>query len=327
MRRATAMVLVAACSGSGGGGQTGSEVDAAPPGPPSKIGDCEVFPPSDPWKLDVSNAQVDSGWTTKLLAHATKTQLHPDFGGGYGLPINVVPQGQAGVAITFDYTDESDPGLYPFPPTVRVEGGTATSCDGDCHVLVVQQGVCLLWEAWACSYGGSSWSCGSGAKFDLTRSSAGQRPKGWTSADAAGLAITPGLAREAEAAAGSINHAIRFTMHCTQDGFVAPASHQAVPTGRDGCPAGITSDMLRAEYPPMGTRVRLKRGYATASMPTRARAIAEAMKTYGMILADNGSDWFFQGEDSPGWTDADLDALKAIPADQLEVLSMPAIER
>jgi hypothetical protein len=157
----------------------------------------------------------------------------------------------------------------------------------------------------------------------MSEISAGQRPKGWTSADAAGLSITAGLVRRDEITAGHIDHAIRFTMHCTQDGFVYPASHYAVP----GACNGIDTATLRAEYPPMGTRVRLNPNYSTAGMPTQARIVAEAMKKYGLILADNGSDYYFQGDEDPAWDDEQLNALKDIPGDQLQVLTMPPIER
>ena len=159
-----------------------------------------MFSADDPWQKDISGAATDATWTAALVANATKKNLHPDFGNSgsevYGIPINVVSGSQAKVPITFDYDDESDPGPYPFPApgTVKIEGGTATKCDGDCHVLVVQSGACRLYEGWNCHYA-NSWSCGSGATFDLNRSSYGQRKSGYTSADAAGLAITPGLVR------------------------------------------------------------------------------------------------------------------------------------
>jgi hypothetical protein len=273
---------------------------------------------------------IDATWTTKLIGNATKTVLHPDFGTTFGIPFNIVPANQAKLPITFDYASDSDPGPYPFlGGTSKIEGGTPTACSGDCHVLTVVQGTCALYEGWDCHYnaGGNSWHCGSGAKFDLTKVSVGQRPKTWTSADAAGLAILPGLARYDEVAAGVLKHAIRFTMHCTQDGFVTPASHQAVPTGNNGCPQGITSATLRAEYPPMGLRIRLKAGYAIDALPAQAKIVAQAMKTYGMILADNGSDYYFQGDPNPGWNDTQLNALKAIPGDQFEVIVPGTIER
>ena len=209
------------------------------------VGGCGIFPADDPWNQVIpANAAIDATWTQKLIGNATKTVLHPDFGTTFGIPYNVVPANQATLPITFDYNGDSDPGPYPFPgPGAKVEGGTPTACTGDCHVLTLVQTTCALYEGWNCHYnaGGNSWHCGSGAKFDLTKVGVGQRPKGWTSADAAGLAILPGLARYDEVAAGAIKHAIRFTMHCTQDGFVTPASHQAVPTGNSGCPAGIDS--------------------------------------------------------------------------------------
>lgn len=317
-------------------------VDAAPAGPDARlfdagpqpdagptptIGGCQIFPPNDPWNQDVLGVTVDQAWTDKLYANRKRNTMHPDFGDGFGIPINVVPANEPKLAITFDIDDESDPGPYPFPPTVDIEGGTPTSCGGDCHVLVVQQGVCTLWEAYACELAGSTWSCGSGAKFNLGQVGPGQRPDGWTSADAAGLAITPGLVRYAEVAAGSVNHAIRFTMHCIQDGYVYPASHQAVSRGPNNCDSSITTAILRDQYPPMGTRIRLNPAYPTAGMPQQARVIAEAMKRYGLILADNGSDYFFQGDDNPGWDQDQLDALKAIPASQLQVLQMGPIQR
>ncbi len=273
---------------------------------------------------------MDASWTSKLYASAKLKALHPDFGSGFGIPLNVVPQGSPALPITFSYSSESDPGPYPFPGSAaKIEGGTPTSCSGDCHVLTVLSGTCLLYEGWACSYssGAASWHCGSGAMFDLKKSSYGQRPSGWTSADAAGLAILPGLVRYAEVAANTLHHAIRFTMHCTQDGFVAPASHQAVPTGTSGCPAGILKSDLETSYPPMGLRIRLKSSYQTASMPVQARVVAVAMQTYGMILADNGSDYFFQGDDDSSWNDGQLNALKSIPGDQFEVLTPGTIMR
>jgi hypothetical protein len=284
-----------------------------------------VFPANDPWNTDITSAGVDMSWTTLLVQNATLTKLHPDFGSTFGIPYNVVPQGQAKLPMTFQVADESDPGPYPFlGGTSKIEGGTPTSCSGDCHVLTLEQGTCLLYEAGNCLYntGGNSWACYSGAKWDLNKLQPGQRPDKWTSADAAGLPIFAGLVRYDEVAAGEVKHAIRFTMHCTQDGYVSPASHQAVPSA---CPKGITNANLRAGYPPMGLRVRLKPKYDTSTMSTQAKVIATAMQKYGMILADNGSDYFFQGDPNPGWDDNQLNDLKNIPADAFEVLTMPAI--
>ena len=314
----------------GASGSAGSDGGASSQAP--AIAGCTMFSADDPWRQDMRQSPVDATWTAALVSGATKKTLHPDFGNAgtevYGIPINVVPMTQAKVPVSFDYADESDPGPYPFPSpsVVKIEGGSADNCDGDCHVLAVQQGTCRLFEGWACGYA-SGWHCGSGAVFDLTRNSYGQRPAGFTSADAAGLAITPGLVRFSEVAEGVVRHAIRITMHCTQDGYVAPASHFAVPTGSGGCPARASGESvsdyharLRAQpFPPMGLRIRLKSSYAVASLPRQAAVIAQAMQTYGMILADNGSDYYFQGDVDPGWND-ELDALKAIPADAFEVL-------
>jgi hypothetical protein len=302
--------------------------DTTTPAVPT-IGGCPIFTASDAWNKVVTSDPVDSSWTSLLYSNAKLKSLHPDFGTSFGIPFNVVPSTQPKLVTTFDYAGESDPGPYPFPAgTAKIEGGTPTSCSGDCHVLSLQQTACLLFEGWNCHFtsSSSSWHCGSGTKFDLTKDSYGQRPLGWTSADAAGLAIFPGLVKYSEVAAGVVNHAIRFTMHCIQDGYVKPASHQAVSTGPSGC-AGVTGAPLRAGYPPMGTRIRLKSAYYIDALPTQAKVIAQAMKTYGMILADNGSDYFFQGDQDPGWSDSQLNYLKAIPGDAFEVLAFGTISR
>jgi len=303
--------------------------DTAPSAVPT-IGGCPIFTTSDAWNRNVASDPVDASWTGLLYTNALLKNLHPDFGPGGGIPFNVVPATQPKLTIGFDYPDESDPGPYPFPGgTAKIEGGSPTACSGDCHVLTILQGSCLLYEAWDCHFNATatSWQCGSGAKFDLTKDSYGQRPMGWTSADAAGLAILPGLVKYSEVAAGVVKHAIRFTMHCTQDGYVKPASHKAVPRGPKNCPTTMTTTDLRAGYPPMGLRIRLKESYAIASLPAQAKVIAQAMKTYGMILADNGSDYFFQGDDDPGWDNDQLNALKAIPGDAFEVLTPGTISR
>jgi hypothetical protein len=244
--------------------------------------------------------------------------LHPDYGNSgtdhYGIPINKVPNSQPKVAIHFDdYPDESDPGPYPLPSAdqAHIEGGTPTACDGDCHLIVVQEGACRLYEGYACHYASDGWHCANGASWDLSRKSEGQRPVGFTSADAAGLAIAPGMVRYDEAHAGEIRHAIRFTLHCTRANYVDPATHAAVP---NGCSA------QDPDAPPMGLRVRLKASYDISKLSGAAKTVARAMQRYGMILADNGSDFYFQGEEDTRWTAADVEPLKGIPSDAFEAL-------
>lgn len=308
----------AGTAGSGAGGVAGS--GGKSPGLPS-IGGCAVFTDKDDWNTDVSSDATDDIWTQNILDLVGNVNLHPDFGNSgadqYGIPVTVVPQDQALVSITFDsYPDESDPGPYPFPGPgqIRIEGGDPNQCSGDCHVSVVQQGLCMLYEGYACSYQ-AGWHCGNGAKWDLTKLSYGQRPKGWTSADAAGLAIAPGLIRFDEVAAGEIRHAIRFTLRCSRANYVKPATHFAVPPSCGTNP----------KYPPMGMRVRLKASYNIANRNHTAQVILTAMKNYGMILADNGSNFFFQGDVDARWT-GDLDDLKTVPASEFEVVKPPPLE-
>ncbi len=249
--------------------------------------------------------------------------LHPDYGGSdgelYGIPINVVPESQPVVGVDFYwYDDESDPGPYPFPSPldVIIEGNSPLSCDGDCHLLVVQQGVCQLFEGYACYYA-AGWQCGGGARWDLRRVSYGQREKGWTSADAAGLAIAPGIVRYEEVRAGELNHAIRFTVPCTSPNFVRPATHYAVPG---------SCDENDPNAPPMGLRVRLRADYDLSGASASARVVLRAMQRYGMILADNGSSFYFQGEANRGWTEDDIEPLKDVPASAFEVIELPELE-
>jgi hypothetical protein len=290
---------------------------------PGTLGGCQMFTTDDAWNRDISADPADPDWTARLMRLVGDRDIHPDYGNAppehYGIPVNVVPESQPMVPVSFDwYPEESDPGPWPLPdPSVaKIEGGTPDACDGDCHFLVVQSGTCLLYEGYACSYS-DGWHCGGGARWDLSRNGYGQRPKGWTSADAAGLAITPGLVRYDEVRAGEMRHAIRFTTHCTRNAFVAPASHRAVP---NGC------DPDDPDAPPMGLRVRLKADYDLSGLSASARVVAIAMQRYGMILADNGSDFYFQGEDHPGWTEDDVEPLKTIPASAFEAIVPPQLE-
>ncbi len=238
--------------------------------------------------------------------------FHADFGSGgwdggpIGIPYTVVAGGQKRVKVSFDYGDESDRGPYPIPAKAPIEGGR--NADGDRHVLVVDRSACKLYELFdAHPLGGTRWKAGSGAIFDLRRGDL-QRPRGWTSADAAGLPILPGLARYDEVAAGAIEHALRFTAPRTRAAFVAPAQHFA-------------ADSRDRALPPMGLRVRLKRSVSLRGLPPQARTIAVAMKRYGLLLADNGSPWYVSGAPSPRWDNDQLHALDRISGRDFEVVT------
>ncbi len=269
-----------------------------------------MFPLDNPWNRDVSNDPVDSNsanYINHILGNRTDDtdKLHADFGENqtYGIPYVVVPQNQALVPIAFgtEAGDESDPGPYPIPPNPPIEFGS------DHHVLVLRQEECKLYELYDAAYVGPGWTAYSGAIFDL-RSNA-LRPLGWTSADAAGLPILPGLARYDEVGAGAIRHALRFTVYRSQRAYVLPATHYA-------------SFITDPNAPPMGLRLRLKASYNISGFTGQARVVLEALKKYGMIVADNGSNWFISGATHPSWNDADLDQLKTVPGSAFEVVQI-----
>lgn len=306
----------------GNGGAAGMPATSGSGGGPT-VGGCSMFTPDDAWNQDISQETADADWTSRLQKMVGNIKIHPDYGNDgstlYGIPVGVVPQTQPLLPVTFDwYPDESDPGPYPFPSPADalIEGGDAMNCDGDCHLLVVQQGTCQLYEGYACHYD-AGWHCGNGAHWDLTKNSYGQRPKGWTSADAAGLAIAPGILRYDEVRAGAVLHAIRFTTACTRANFVKPATHDAVPS---------SCDPNDPNSPPMGLRVRLKADYDASALSASAQVVVAAMKRFGMILADNGSNFYFQGEANAGWTDDDISPLKTVPASAFEVVTVPPLE-
>jgi hypothetical protein len=283
------------------------------PSNPPVVAGCPVFPPNNPWNRDISNDPVDPN-SANYIAHMNGNTrfLHPDFGSNpaYGIPFIAVPGTQPRVPVTFDYSDESDPGPYPIPPDAPIEGGTAST--GDRHVLVLDRDNCILYETFDAHYVGPGWHCGSGAVFDL--SSNALRPDYWTSADAAGLPILPGLVRYDEVAAGEIKHAIRFTVRSTQRAFIHPATHYA-------------SSNTNPNAPPMGLRVRLKASYDISRFTGAARVILTAFKKYGMILADNGSDWYFTGATDTRWDDDDLNQLKSVAGSAFEVVTSGSIIR
>jgi hypothetical protein len=276
-----------------------------PPGP--HLGGCPMFPPDNAWNQAVDSLPLHpmSQQIINKIQSIGKTALHPDFGENplYGIPFVVVPATQPLVPITYNaYGSESDPGPFPIPLNAPIEGGGG---GGDSHVLVLQQGTCQLFELFAASQSGAGWSADSGARWDLTTGAL--RPIGWTSADAAGLPILPGLVRYDEVAAGSINHAIRVTFSQTQAGFVLPATH-------------LASSRTDPTLPAMGMRLRLRAGFDVTTLTGQARVIANAMQRYGLIVADNGSNWYFQGAPDPGWNDNDLNQLKAISGSDFEVV-------
>jgi hypothetical protein len=254
---------------------------------------CPLFTGDNIWNTPVDTLPVDSRSSSYVTTIGASKSLHPDFGSGtwkggpIGIPYTIVPGTQPKVPVTFGYADESDPGPYPIPPDAEIEGGSES--DGDCHVLVLDQDNCMLYETWSTyPQPGGSWEAGSGAIFDL-RSNA-LRPATWTSADAAGLPILPGLLRYDEVASGEIRHAIRFTAPQTRREFIWPARHYA-------------SSLTGPQYPPMGQRFRLKADFDISSFSPEVQVILRALKRYGMILADNGSSWFISGAPDPGWND------------------------
>jgi hypothetical protein len=250
-----------------------------------------------------------------IASIGTAKHVHADFGSGtwdggpIGIPITIAPGGTAKVRVAFDYADESDKGPYPIPANALVEGGP--QADGDRHVLVVDPATCTDYELYdAHRNADGSWSAGSGAVFNL-RSDA-LRPSGWTSADAAGLPILPGLARYAEAATGTIDHALRITVPKSSDTFVWPARHEAGDSG--------------ANLPPMGLRVRLKASVDISHLPSQARAVAQALKTYGAIVADNGSAWYVSGAPDDHWDNDQLQKLGGLSGSDFEVVDVSGLE-
>jgi hypothetical protein len=283
---------------------------SAPSAAPTLAG-CPVFPADNAWNRRVDRLPVAPGSGRLIRSIGLSAGIHADFGSGLwdggpiGIPFTVVDGDQRRVPVRFDYADESDRGPYPIPRDAPVEGGR--QADGDRHVLIVDRSACRLYELFA-AYpvrGGQSWRAGSGAIWDLRSNRL--RPDGWTSADAAGLPILPGLARYDEVAAGAIRHALRFTAPVTRRAYVWPARHYA------------SAETDRA-LPPMGLRVRLKRGVRIADLPPQARVVARAMKRYGLMLADNGSPWYVTGAPDPRWDNDQLHALGRLRGRDFEVV-------
>jgi hypothetical protein len=298
-------------------------------GPYPDLGSCSVFPappastsPRAPslateaaWNQNISKAPRAAN-SAKVIAYIDSrggNAIHPDFGSPreYGFPYAVVGQGAKPLPIHYTaYGSESSPGPFPIPASAPVEGGA--HAEGDRHVLVVSRSTCKLYELYDAHYEAGPkphWNADAGVEWNLN--SAALRPDGWTSADAAGLPIFPGLVRYEEAAAGHVDHAIRVTMDSTRNAWIHPASHCA-------------GDTASGAAPPMGLRLRLKASYPLKGMGTSARAIAEAMKEYGLIVADNGSNWYISGSSDSRWDDGELEPLKGIPGSAFEVVRSAA---
>jgi hypothetical protein len=258
-----------------------------------------VFPTNNVWNRDISALPVHPRNAQWLASIGTGANLHPDFGTApYGYPFAIVDNSHARTSITFTYASESDPGPYPFGPDIPIEQGS------DRHAFMLNRATCTLYELFDASWNGGHPTAGSGAIFNL-RSNA-LRPNGWTSADAAGLPMLPALVRLDEVRSGAIRHALRFTAVRTDRSYLWPARHQA----------GAASDPT---LPPMGARFRLKAGYSISRYSPQAQVVFRAMQHYGMVLADNGSNWFFQGTQD-AWPDSLLSELKTVPSSAFEAV-------
>ena len=284
----------------------GAAAAAQLPGAPR----CSIFPPDNPWNERVDRLPVAADSSAIVAAIGADGHLHPDFGSGLwdgspiGIPITVVGRATPRSQVSFDYADESDRGPYPIPANVRVEGG------GDRHAILVDRDACRLFELYDLQGTSTGWHAGSGAIWSLRSNRL--RPAGWTSADAAGLPILAGLARYDEVARGRIDHALRFTVSRTRRAYVWPARHFA-------------SSDTDPSLPPMGLRLRLKASFDVSRFPRQARIVLQALKTYGMIVADNGSSWYVSGAPDPRWSNDQLHTLGEVPGSAFEVVDTSSL--
>jgi len=285
--RVAAALAVVTLGGAGSGGQP-------------NIAGCPIFPASNPWNQRVDKLPVAANSAAIISSIGLDAPVHADFGSGLydgqpiGIPYNVVSGSQAKSRVSFEYADESDKGPYPIPAHPKIEGGS------DHHILIVDKTNCRLYQLGGAQKTSGAWHAWAGAIWNL-RSNA-VRPLTWTSADAAGLPILPGLARY-----GDLDHALRFTVERTRRAFIYPARHYA-------------SSSTDASLPPMGLRVRLKASFKTSGFPPQARAVLETLKRYGMILADNGSNWYITGAPDPRWSNDDLHSLGQVHGSDFEVV-------
>jgi hypothetical protein len=306
VRAALAAGFVAAVVVAGGAAATpaGTRLPQAP--------NCALFPAASPWNQRVDTLPVARDSAALVASIGTAETMHADFGSGLwegspiGIPYNVVTAKQAKSRVSFEYAGESDKGPYPIPARLKIEGGS------DHHILIVDKDSCRLYELGGAERTAGGWHAWAGAIWSLK--STRLRPETWTSADAAGLPILPGLARYDEAAAGAIRHALRFTVERTRRAYVYPARHYA-------------SDATDPSLPPMGLRVRLKAGFDTRGFPKQARIVLEALKRYGMILADNGSNWYVSGAPDPRWSNDDLHSLHRVTGASFEVVDTTSLRR
>ncbi len=302
------MLIVGACA-------TGVSASRSAPAAPPTLGGCPVLPADNIWNVPVDTLPIDPGSNAYINTIGRSTGLHPDFGanwdgGPFGIPYLIVPSNQPLVPINFTaYGDESDPSPYPIPLNAPIEGGV--NSDGDRHVLVMRQGECKLYELYRAFPNGAGWEADSGAVFDFKSNAL--RPDTWTSADAAGLPILPGLVTYGEVASGEIKHALRFTANLTQKMHVWPARHDA-------------SSSTNPARPPMGQRFRLKASVDISTYPAPVQVIFRAFKTYGLILADNGSNWYISGAPDARWDDDMLvSAFRTLTGDDFEAVDVSSL--
>ncbi|MFA6241092.1 MAG: hypothetical protein WC655_09195 [Candidatus Hydrogenedentales bacterium] len=300
--------------GTPGGGGDDTGIDGIVNG---SLNGAQVFPADNPWNVAIDTLPVDPNSDTLIDSIGRNDSVHPDFGanwngGPFGIPYILVPGNTPGKAVEFEYDDESDHELYPIARNTPIEGGAHAG--GDRHMILIDQDNWILYELYRVyppTHSGGAYDAGSGAIFDLNSNAL--RPAGWTSADAAGLPIFPGLVRYDEVVEqGEINHALRFTVSNTRRAYVHPARHYA-------------SNNTSASLPPMGMRVRLKANFDSSGYPESAQVILRALKKYGMMVADNGSDWYISGAPDPRWNDDEINTLKQLTGDDFEVVQMGAI--
>ena len=270
---------------------------------------CPVFPKSNAWNQRVDTLPVAANSDEIVRSIGANGSVHADFGSGLwegapiGIPITVVGKKQKKTRVSFEYADESDRGPYPIPRSVKIEGGRSST--GDRHAIIVDRSSCRLYELYSLYPKAGGWKAGSGAIWNLRSNKL--RPAGWTSADAAGLPIFPGLARYDEVKRGVIDHALRFTVQRTRRAYVFPARHYA-------------SDSNDASLPPMGLRLRLRASFDVSGYPRQARIVLLALKRYGMIVADNGSSWYITGAPDARWSNDQLHTLGRVKGSDFEVV-------